>query len=57
MNDVSFPQLNWFKSSKSSPDGRCAMCARLPDGGMAVKTSKHPDEYSPRCHDRARRLR
>jgi hypothetical protein len=42
MNDVGFPQLNWFKSSKSSPDGQCTMCARLPDGGMAVKDSKHP---------------
>ena len=41
MNDVGFPQLNWFKSSKSSPDGQCTMCARLPDGGMAVKDSKH----------------
>lgn len=43
MNDVGSPQLNWFKSSKSSPNGQCTMCARLPSGGMAVKDSKHPD--------------
>ncbi len=34
--------LTWFKSSKSSGEGQCTMCARLPDGGMAVKDSRHP---------------
>jgi hypothetical protein len=34
--------LAWFKSSKSSGEGACTMCARLPDGGMAVKDSQHP---------------
>ena len=43
MNNNDFPQLQWFKSSKSSPNGQCAMCAQLPDGSMAVKDSKHPD--------------
>jgi hypothetical protein len=35
--------LNWFKSSYSSGNGQCTLCARLPDGGMAVKDSKDPD--------------
>jgi Domain of unknown function (DUF397) len=43
MNDTDFPQLRWFKSSRSSANGQCAMCAWLPGGGMAVKDSKHPD--------------
>jgi len=38
--DISAPA--WFKSSKSSANGQCTMCARLPGGGMAVKDSKHP---------------
>jgi hypothetical protein len=43
MNDAEFPRLTWFKSSKSSANGQCITCARLPGGGMAVKDSKHPD--------------
>jgi Domain of unknown function (DUF397) len=43
MNDVDAVQLQWFKSSKSSANGQCTMCARLPGGGMAVRDSKHPD--------------
>ena len=43
MNEVDFSQLKWFKSSRSSANGQCTMCARLPGGGMAVKDSKHPD--------------
>jgi hypothetical protein len=35
--------LNWFKSSYSSGNGQCALCARLRNGGMAVKDSKDPD--------------
>ena len=35
--------LAWFKSSYSSANGQCAEAARLPDGGMAVWDSKHPD--------------
>jgi predicted secreted Zn-dependent protease len=37
--------LDWYKSSYSSGNGQCTMCARLPDGGMAVKDSK--DANSP----------
>jgi len=43
MNDARFAPLTWFTSSRSSPNGQCTMCARLPDGGMAVSDSKHPD--------------
>ena len=42
MNETDFAQLKWFKSSKSSANGQCTMCARLPSSGMAVKDSKHP---------------
>ena len=40
-NETDIPALAWFKSSKSSANGQCTMCARLPDGGMAVKDSQH----------------
>jgi Domain of unknown function (DUF397) len=43
MNETDFSQLTWFKSSRSSANGQCTMCARLAGGGMAVKDSKHPD--------------
>ncbi len=42
-NGIDIPALTWFKSSRSSGEGQCALCARLPDGGMAVKDSQHPD--------------
>jgi hypothetical protein len=35
-------QLTWFKSSYSSHNGACVECAHSPDGGMAVRDSKHP---------------
>lgn len=35
-------RLSWFKSSYSSGNGQCVLCARLPDGGMAVQDSKRP---------------
>ena len=41
-NETDISALAWFKSSKSSANGQCTMCARLRDGGMAVKDSKHP---------------
>ena len=43
MNNADLSQLTWFKSSKSYANGACITCARLPEGGMAVKDSKHPD--------------
>ncbi len=39
---IDVPALTWFKSSRSSATGQCTMCARLPDGRMAVKDSTHP---------------
>jgi len=33
--------LNWFKSSFSSGNGQCIECAKLPDGGMAVRDTKN----------------
>ncbi|HEX4255907.1 MAG TPA: DUF397 domain-containing protein [Streptosporangiaceae bacterium] len=51
MNNADLAQLTWFKSSKSYANGACITCARLPEGGMAVKDSKHPDgpalQFSP----------
>jgi hypothetical protein len=35
--------LQWFKSSYSSGNGQCVECARIPDGGMAIRDSKDPD--------------
>jgi hypothetical protein len=35
--------LAWFKSSYSSANGQCTEVALLPDGGRAVRDSKHPD--------------
>jgi hypothetical protein len=41
-NPTNPPALTWFKSTRSSANGQCITCARLPHGGMAVKDSKHP---------------
>lgn len=35
--------LTWIKSSLSSGDD-CAEIAHLPDGGVAVRNSSHPEE-------------
>ena len=43
MNEVDKSGLTWFKSSRSSGSGQCVMAARLEDGSMAIKDSKHPD--------------
>jgi hypothetical protein len=42
-NGIDVTAFAWFTSSKSSGNGQCTMCARLPDGGMAVTDSQHPD--------------
>jgi hypothetical protein len=34
-------KLTWFKSSYSSYNGQCVECAHTPDGGMAIRDSKH----------------
>lgn len=43
MNEIDLSQLEWFKSSLSSGNGQCVLCARLDDDGMALKDSKNPD--------------
>lgn len=43
MNEIDLSQLQWYKSSFSSANGQCCMCARLDDGGMALMDSKNPD--------------
>jgi hypothetical protein len=35
-------KLTWFTSSYSSHNGQCVECAHTPNGGMAVRDSKHP---------------
>ncbi len=54
-NGTDIPSLTWFKSSKSSANGQCTMCARLPDGGMAVKDSQHPATTQAKAVFRQRR--
>lgn len=53
MNEIDFSQLEWFKSSRSSGNGQCCMCARLENGGMAFTDSKNPGGavliFSPRA--------
>ncbi len=43
MNKIDLSELEWFKSSFSANGESCCTCARLSDGGMAVKDSKNPD--------------
>jgi hypothetical protein len=33
-------ELTWFKSSYSANGQSCIECAKLPDGGMAVRDTK-----------------
>jgi hypothetical protein len=35
--------LSWIKSSLSFSNSNCAEVASLPDGGVAVRHSKHPE--------------
>ena len=35
--------LKWIKSSLSFSNGNCVEVAGLPDGGVGVRHSKHPD--------------
>lgn len=37
------PPLRWQKSRRSNPSGNCVEMARLPEGSIAVRNSRHPD--------------
>jgi hypothetical protein len=39
-SDITAP---WVKSSYSGPQGNCVEVARLADGKIAVRNSRHPD--------------
>jgi Domain of unknown function (DUF397) len=39
-SDIAGP---WVKSSYSGPQGNCVEIARLADGAVAVRNSRHPD--------------
>lgn len=35
--------VRWIKSARSNQSGNCVEVAMLPDGGVAVRNSRHPD--------------
>ncbi|AEW97933.1 MULTISPECIES: DUF397 domain-containing protein [Streptomycetaceae] len=35
--------VRWLKSRRSNPSGNCVEVAALPDGGFAVRNSRHPE--------------
>jgi Domain of unknown function (DUF397) len=35
--------VTWHKSNRSSPKGNCVEVAKLPDGHVALRNSRHPD--------------
>jgi hypothetical protein len=35
--------VTWQKSGRSNPSGNCVECAALPNGGVAVRNSRHPE--------------
>lgn len=37
------PPLLWQKSRRSNPSGNCVEMARLPEGAIAMRNSRHPD--------------
>lgn len=43
MNEIDLSRLRWYKSSRSSANSQCCMCARLDGDGMALMDSKNPE--------------
>jgi Domain of unknown function (DUF397) len=41
-NEFDVPALYWVKSSLSFSNGNCVEVADLPEGGIAVRNSRHP---------------
>ena len=39
----SMSELVWKKSQRSGPSGNCVEVAKLPDGGVAMRNSRHAD--------------
>lgn len=35
--------VQWIKSGRSNQSGNCVEVAMLPDGGVAMRNSRHPD--------------
>lgn len=42
MQDPRLHDVTWRKSRRSNPSGNCVELARLADGGVAVRNSRHP---------------
>ncbi len=38
-----FDDVRWRKSAHSSAQGNCVEVATLPDGGIAMRNSRHPE--------------
>jgi hypothetical protein len=43
MPAATLPTTNWHKSRRSGSQGNCVEMARLPDGYIAVRNSRHPN--------------
>jgi hypothetical protein len=43
MSGAELTGLHWTKSRRSGPQGNCVEMAVLPEQGVAVRNSRHPD--------------